>query len=150
MLVPGFGVLSSKSMFTPSILNCTPAMPEVVWLEKEGSEAVAERGTVPETLALARGAVRVTVGGVVSGAVPPDRVKVAVTDLALVMETVQVSDAPEQAPPQEVKVEPWEGAAVRVTEAPLEIPDCEQLEPQLMEPPVTVPWPAPCLVTERA
>jgi hypothetical protein len=44
---------------------------------------------------------------------------VAVTLRAAVMLTVQVVDEPEQAPDQEVNVEPAAGAAVRVTDVPL-------------------------------
>lgn len=44
--------------------------------------------------------------------------KVAVTDRAADMVTVQVELAPEQAPDQPVKVAPAEAAAVKVTEVP--------------------------------
>ena len=43
--------------------------------------------------------------------------KLAVTDLAAVIETVQVP-VPEQLPDQPVKVEPEEATAVRITDVP--------------------------------
>lgn len=52
--------VSSVPRFVPSSLNCTPATPTL-------SEAEAERVTVLETIAPDAGAVRDTVGGVVSG-----------------------------------------------------------------------------------
>jgi hypothetical protein len=42
-------------------------------------------------------------------------VKVAVTFLAAVMDTVQVAALPEQPPPDQLKVEPVPAAAVRTT-----------------------------------
>ena len=77
------------------------------------------------------------------------RVKLAVTDLAAVMLTVQLP-LPEQAPDQPVKVEPAEGETVRVTEVPFWYVS-EQSPPQLMPPglEVTAPEPLPDLETER-
>jgi hypothetical protein len=46
-----------------------------------------------------------------------------------------------------VKVEPEEANAVRVMDVPDVIDDCEQVEPQDIEPPVTVPEPVPDLET---
>jgi hypothetical protein len=46
-------------------------------------------------------------------------VNVAVTDLATLIATVQVDDAPVQAPLQPVKLEPAAATAVSVTLAPL-------------------------------
>ena len=56
-------VSSAPSSVAPSTLNCTPATPTL-------SEAVAVRVTVPDTVAPLAGAVRLTVGAVVS---PPGR-----------------------------------------------------------------------------
>src|SRR5262252_506471 len=76
--------------------------------------------------------------------------KVAVTDCAAVIETVQVP-VPVQAPLQPAKVEPLAAAAVRVTEVPLAklaLQVLPQLTPVGEE--VTVPLPEPALVTVRA
>ena len=51
--------MASAPRLTPSTLNCTPATPTL-------SEAAAPRFTVPDTVAPAAGAVRLTVGAVVS------------------------------------------------------------------------------------
>jgi hypothetical protein len=51
--------VSSAPRLAPSSLNCTPATPVL-------SKAVAETLMLPETVELAMGAVRETVGGVVS------------------------------------------------------------------------------------
>ena len=60
-------VVSSAPTLAPSTLNCTPAIPDVACPEGlEGSEAFAEMVTVLETVELAAGAVRETVGLVVS------------------------------------------------------------------------------------
>jgi len=57
---------------------------------------------------------------------------------------------PLQPPPlQPVKVEPEDGVAVRVILVPEVMFDCVQTDPQLMDPPVTVPVPAPNKLTER-
>jgi len=75
--------------------------------------------------------------------------KVAVTDLAVVIETVQVP-IPEQAPDQPAKVWPEVGVAVSVTDVP-KVNDVEQVEPQLIPDGllVTVPVPDPTLLTDR-
>src|SRR3989344_2463132 len=52
-------VVASAPTFAPSTLNCTPTTSTL-------SDALAERVTVPETVELAAGAVRETVGKVVS------------------------------------------------------------------------------------
>jgi len=76
-------------------------------------------------------------------------VKVAVTETAELMVKTQVP-VPEQPPPdQPAKVEPDEGEAVKVMDVPAEIPDCEQVEPQEILPPETVPVPVPDFETER-
>jgi len=76
-------------------------------------------------------------------------VKDAVTDLAAVMDTVQVP-VPEHAPLQPVKVEPPAGLAVKVTDVP-ELYEAEQVAPQLIPAglEVTVPLPVPDLPTDR-
>jgi hypothetical protein len=81
-----------------------------------------------------------TESGNVPGAPP---VKVAVTLLALVMETTQVGEVPLQAPPQPVKVAPAAGVADKVT---FEFEASSALHvgaplPQLIPAPVTVPLP---------
>ncbi len=76
--------------------------------------------------------------------------KVAVTDVALFMGTVQ-APVPVQAPPlQPVKVEPLSATAVKVTEVPV-ARVVGQVEPQLIPAGVlgTVPEPVPALVTVR-
>ena len=78
-------------------------------------------------------------------------VKVAVTDCAAFMVTVQVP-VPLQPPPlQPVKVEPPEGVAVSVTLVPL-VKLALQVLPQLIPAglEVTVPVPVPLLVTVKA
>src|SRR5947199_384278 len=57
-------VVSSAPRFAPSSLNCTPATPTL-------SLAVALTATEPTIVAPPAGAVMETVGGVVSGGVPP-------------------------------------------------------------------------------
>jgi len=76
------------------------------------------------------------------------RVKVAVTDSAAVMVTVQ-APVPVQAPLQPIKVEPVAAAAVKVTEVPSHMVS-EQSEPQSIPVPDTVPVPVPDLVTVRS
>ena len=73
--------------------------------------------------------------------------KVAVTEVAAVIVTVQVPVPVQPAPLQPVKVEPAAGAAVRVTTVPL-VKEVEQVAPQAMPAGalVTVPAPAPALV----
>src|SRR5262245_44975835 len=76
--------------------------------------------------------------------------KVAVTVVPVFRVTVQ-APVPEQPPPlQPVKVEPAAGAAVSVTAVPL-VYGAAQVAPQLMPAglEVTVPLPAPALVTAR-
>ena len=77
-------------------------------------------------------------------------VKLAVTDLAAVMLTVQVS-VPEHPPPlQPTKLESPDGDAVSVTLVPFGKAD-EQVDPHVMPTGllVIVPLPAPVLLTER-
>ncbi len=79
-----------------------------------------------------------------------DNVKVAVTFLAAVIETVQ-GLVPEQPPPDQlVKVDPVAGVAVRTTLSPAGN-SAEQVVPQLISSAaeVTVPVPVPALVTVR-
>src|SRR3989338_451168 len=59
-------VVSSAPTLAPSTLNCTPATPLTCPEPVEGSDALADRVTVPETVAPSAGAVRETVGLVVS------------------------------------------------------------------------------------
>jgi hypothetical protein len=77
--------------------------------------------------------------------------KVAVTDCAADIVTVQVGTDPVQAPPQPTKEEPDAGVAVRVTSVPL-LKLAEQAVPQLTPAGVelTVPLPVPAGVTARA
>ena len=58
-LVEYGAVVTSAPTFVPSTANCTPATPTL-------SEADAERATLPLTVAVFAGVVRLTVGGVVS------------------------------------------------------------------------------------
>jgi hypothetical protein len=77
-----------------------------------------------------------------------DCMKVAVTEVAALIATVQVP-VPEHPPPlQPVNVEPAAAAAVNVTEVPL-VNDAEQVAPQEIPAGllVTVPLPAPALET---
>jgi hypothetical protein len=77
------------------------------------------------------------------------RAKEAVTVTFAVTLTVHVP-VPEHPPPlHPEKVEPVEGVAVRVMEVPEDMEDWEQVEPQEMEPPETVPEPVPDLDTVR-
>ena len=68
-------------------------------------------------------------------------VKVAPTDLAAVIATMQVP-VPEHAPDQPEKVFPLLAAAVRVTDVP-ELKLAEHVEPQLIKPSLLVTVPAP-------
>jgi hypothetical protein len=79
--------------------------------------------------------------------------KVAVTFMSAVVETVQVVLAPVQPPPdQPAKVDPEAGVAVRITLLLAGVNRSEQTAPQLMSPTldVTVPVPFPALSTVRA
>ena len=120
-------------------MNCTPAIPTL-------SDAVAERVTEPEMTEPPVGAVMETVGGVVSGTTAV--ANVAVTLVSALTVRVQFP-VPVHAPDQPVKVEPEVGAAESVIEVPDVIPDWVQVEPQEIDPPVTVPKPVPDLFTER-
>src|SRR5947209_11502856 len=80
-----------------------------------------------------------------------DWMKVAVTEVAAFIVTLQVP-VPVQPPPlQPVNVEPAAGAAVRVTTVPV-VKEVEQVAPQEMPAGtlVTAPLPPPDLVTVRA
>jgi hypothetical protein len=78
-------------------------------------------------------------------------VNVAVTFLAVVIETVHVAALPVQPPPDQLKVEPVAGVAVSTTLSSA-ANKAEQVVPQLMPAgaEVTVPVPLPALVTFRA
>ena len=86
---------------------------------------------------------KVVVGG-------PDVLKVAVTDRACVMATIQVVLVPEQAPLHPEKTDPASGEAVNVTFVPLG-KEALHVVPQLIPAGVlvTVPLPPPALVTDR-
>ena len=73
--------------------------------------------------------------------------KVTVTLLALFMVTTH-EPLPVHDPDQPVNVEPAAGAADKVTVVP-EVMLAEQVAPQEIPPPVTVPLPEPALVTVR-
>src|SRR3989344_807026 len=81
---------------------------------------------------------------------------VAVTVVSAFSVSVQVPACPagggvplHPPPLQPAKVEPLAGVAVRVETVPGVTPETEQVAPQLMEPPVTVPVPVPAFVMER-
>ena len=79
-------------------------------------------------------------------------VKLAETDAAVVRVTVQVLSLPEHPLPlHPLKVEPSDGEAVKVTVV-LASKEAEQVEPQVIPAGllVTVPLPAPVLLTESA
>jgi hypothetical protein len=84
------------------------------------------------------------------------KLNVAPTAVFELTVTVQVDDVPVQPCPELVEgatdqpenVEPEVGVAVRVTIVPV-VTEVEQVEPQLIGPPETVPVPVPDLVTER-
>jgi hypothetical protein len=75
-------------------------------------------------------------------------VKAALTVVFEFTVTVQVDEVPVHAPDQPENVEPEAGDAVRVTIVPV-VTEVEQVEPQLIGPPDTVPEPVPDLVMER-
>jgi hypothetical protein len=110
-----------------------------------GSLNVAVTFTPTATaVVFAAGVRRVTVGALGSPAV-----KVAFTDWAALMETVQVVAVPEHPPPlQPPNEDPLAAAAVRVTDVPV-AKVAEQVVPQLMPAGalVTVPDPVPDFVT---
>src|SRR5207302_1723940 len=90
---------------------------------------------------------------VISHLIPPSRRygrKLAVTDRAALMVTVQVVPEAASQPLQPVNVDPVAGVAVRVTTVPLS-KAAEQVAPQLIPAgsEVTVPLPVPALVTVR-
>jgi hypothetical protein len=73
--------------------------------------------------------------------------KLAVTVVAALIDTVQVLAVPVHPPPlHPANVEPEAAAAVSTTDVPL-AKDCEQSAPQLIPVPVTVPVPVPLLLT---
>ena len=80
---------------------------------------------------------------------PPDKAKLATTEVAPATETVQLP-VPVQLPLHPVNVEPELATADKVTDVPLEKAD-EQVVPQLMPlgELVTVPEPVPPLVTVK-
>jgi len=107
------------------------------------SEAVETTETLFETVALFRGDVMETVGGVVSAAKAEVNVAVTVVLLETMIEQVPT---PEQPPPdQPVKVEPESGFTVKATDVPEFTAELVQAEPQLIPPTdeVTVPLPVP-------
>ena len=79
--------------------------------------------------------------------VPPLVVKLVVTLLFALTVNTQLP-VPEQAPPQPAKVEPLAGVAVSVTDVP-EFTVAEQVDPQFIPPPETVPEPVPEFETDR-
>ena len=74
---------------------------------------------------------------------------VAVTVVSAETVTVQLPVPLHPPPLQPAKVEPLAGVAVRVETVPGVTPETEQVAPQLMEPPVTVPVPVPVFPTVR-
>jgi len=93
-----------------------------------------------------RPAVAANVRDGMSGICTMPAVKVAVTLVAELTVTLQVAPVPEQAPPQPENVDPELGEAVRATTVPV-LTVAEQVEPQLIVPPVTMPDPEPVLET---
>lgn len=131
------GVVSSTPRSAPSSLNWTPTTPML-------SDAFAESAMLPETVPPV-GDVMETAGGVVSGVA--GALNVALTEVLEVTMMVHVP-VPEHPPPlQPANIEPDAGEAVRVMAVPLVIDDWVHREPQLMDPPVMVPEPAPDFVT---
>ena len=85
----------------------------------------------------------------VSACVVPTVSKVAVTDRAAAIVTLQVVPVAESQPVQPAKAEPASAAAVSVTAAPV-LKEALQVVPQLIPPPVTVPAPLPPFTTVSA
>jgi hypothetical protein len=78
---------------------------------------------------------------------PVDETKLAVTDLAAVIATVQVP-VPEQAPDHPLKVKPVDGVAVSTTLVP-EVTDSVQTVPQEMPVGELVTVPVPTFAIDR-
>jgi hypothetical protein len=108
---------------------------------------IAAESPVPGEL-VSIGTTRST-GSVEPLVVPPPEffANVAVTDSFAVIVTVH-EPVPVHAPDQPLKLDPDAGVAERVTEAPL-VSDAEQVDPQLIDPPVTVPVPVPAVLAVR-
>lgn len=87
------------------------------------------------------------IAGVVTGGVTTFVVKVAVTFVVALTVTEHVP-VPLHDPDHPVKVEPDAALALSETAVPL-FTDSEHVDPQLMEPPLTVPEPVPALATVR-
>ena len=89
-----------------------------------------------------------------AGINPPDvggvvvAVNVAVTVLFALIVSAQFA-VPVHAPLQPVNAEPAEGLALSVIDVPAVMPVWVHVVPQFIEPPETVPFPVPCLLTEN-
>jgi hypothetical protein len=119
-----------RVMAVPGVTECEQVAPQVM--------PAGLLDTVPEPAPL-----------LATDRVTGRRLKVAVTEVAALTVTAHVP-VPEQAPLQPAKEEPAAGEAVSVIAVP-GVTDCEQVAPQLMPAGllVTVPEPAPALVTDR-
>ena len=141
LAAPAAAVKASAVWIRPARKACTRARPR---------SAVRKRSVTwkPEAVLETTGRPRLR-RAADPAAIPEPPAKAAVTRFAASISTVQVGALPVQAPPQPVKVAPGARVAVRPTLAPcrwravhVDLP-----LPQVMPPPVTVPWPVTATVS---